>query len=141
MAQIASDRSAYWKRLAEAFRIRSVVAGKKPGVTQMYIYLHHVGERSPAGRKNRGDVVDGLLRLLLNLASDEFPGDGINGSGPCHKNEIPRAPSLGVGALRRRAAFTLDHIFAHLVPFIWHRMLSRVLEVMVLLKKANRRSR
>ncbi len=113
MSQIAAHRRSYRIRLREALRIHRVVAREEAGIAEVYRHLDHVGQGSAIGGQDCRDVVDGLLRLPLDVVANEFSGHRIDWPRPSHKDEISGSPSLGVSALWWRAAIALNYMLAH----------------------------
>ena len=67
--------------------------------------------------KNGGDVIDGLLRLLLNAVAYQLSGDRVDGTRSSHKEEIPGPPSPGVGPSRWCTTLSLNYVFGRLLLF------------------------
>jgi hypothetical protein len=72
MSQIAADSSSHRIGLRESARVDRVVARKEAGVTEVDSHLDHISQRCPVRFQNGCNIVDGLLRLLLDVVSDEL---------------------------------------------------------------------
>jgi hypothetical protein len=71
----------------------------------------HIEERSAVSLENGGNVVDGLLGLLLNGIAYQISGGRIYGTRPSHEDEISSPSSLGVRSTWGRTALALNRVF------------------------------
>src|SRR6185369_11816795 len=115
MAEIAADGRArrIWPRKTSA--INRVVTQEKTCITEVNVHLHYVAKGSSICFKNCGDIIDGLLCLLLNAVADQFSGSRVDGTRSGYENEIPCAPSLGVSPSRWCTLLALNYVFGHLL--------------------------
>src|SRR6185369_16653836 len=115
MAEIAADGRArrIWPRKTSA--IDRVVTQEKTCITEVNVHLHYIAKGSSICFKNCGDIIDGLLCLLLNAVADQFSGSRVDGTRSGYENEIPCAPSLGVSPSRWCTSLALNYVFRHLL--------------------------
>src|SRR5579862_3689670 len=116
MPEIASDSSARGIGPRKNSSVNGVVAGEQACVAQVHVDLDDIIESGAVGFEDGGEIRDGLLGLLLDVVAGKLSGSGIDGTGAGNVQKISCAPSLGIGALRRRATLGLKHILGHRIP-------------------------
>ena len=77
--------------------------------------LHHIAKRSSVRLENGNNVINGLLRLLLNAVADQPAMDRVDRTRSANEDEIPGPPSLGISSPRRCTTLSLNHVFGHLL--------------------------
>jgi hypothetical protein len=123
--EIAADGGACGIRPRKTTSINCVVAQEETRVAEVGIDLDYITKRSAVCLEDGGDVIDGLLRLFLNVVADQLSGDRVDGTRSGYKQEIPGPPSLGVGPSRWCTTLGLNYVFGHLLlswrPASWCR--------------------
>ena len=72
MSQVAADGRAHGIRPRKALGIDGVVALEETRVAKVDVDFHHIAQGSAISGENGGNVVDGLIGLLLNVVADQL---------------------------------------------------------------------
>ena len=78
MTKIAAYRRARRIRRGKTSRVNRIVPREQTRITQVHMDLHHIAKRSSVRLQNGNNVINGLLRLLLNAVADQPAMDRVD---------------------------------------------------------------
>jgi hypothetical protein len=115
MAEIAADGRAHGIKPRKTSALNCVVAHEKARITEVNVHLYYIAEGNSVCFENCGDIIDGLLCLLLDAVADQFSGSRVIGTRSGYEKEIPCPPSLGLSPSRWCTSLALNYVFGHLL--------------------------